>query len=364
MQRRGSRILTIRDTPYNEIDVVLEIDCPVVWCPQCRKYHRVRPQAVHPKRAMTWRFMKLLCILMTECSARTLAQQFRISERSVLRAEKEVLAIIDKARPVSMKGRSGIIIDEKYLGHKRKFITCVVDGYTGELLWMAGGKGSSSLDGFFAMLSEDEREGIKVVSVDRGNAYVKAVREHLPHAELSFDPFHVIKNINDAVTEVRRDQCAKAGKEHKRIIKGMRYALLKAQENVSDRQRPRLATLLEINAPINTAYVLKEQAREMYKLYYLSDAVPALQEWLELARQSGLKPFLRLAKGMARDAGYILNYFRYKLTSGRIEGVNSMIARVLHKTRGVGSVDYLRLKLRALTSPVFRFLMGRETRLA
>lgn len=364
MQRRGWRLLTIRDTPYNEIDVVLAINCPVVWFPRCRKYHRVRPQVVHPKRAMKWRFMKLLCIMMTECTARMLAQQFRISERSVLRAEKEVLGIIDEARPVSVAGRRAIIIDEKYLGRKRRFVTCVVDGFTGELLWIAEGKGSASLDGFFAMLTEEELEDIKVVSVDRGNAYVKAVREHLPHAELSFAPFHVIKNINDAVTEVRRNQYAKAEKQHKGFIKSLRYALLKAPENLSDSQRPRLETLLEMNTPINTAYVLKEQAREMYKLYYFIDAVPALQEWLELARQSGLKPFQRLAKGMARDSRYILNYFRYKLTSGRIEGVNSMIARVLHRTRGVGSVDYLRLKLRAITSPVFRFLKGRKKQFA
>ncbi len=82
---------------------------------------------------------------------------------------------------------------------------------------------------------------------------MKAVREHLPHAELSFAPFHVVKNINDAVTEVRRTQCAWAGTQHKDIIKDQRCALLKAPENLSGRQRVRHETLLKMNAPIITA---------------------------------------------------------------------------------------------------------------
>ncbi|MBQ4636058.1 MAG: transposase [Akkermansia sp.] len=49
----------------------------------------------------------------------------------------------------------------------------------------------------------------------------------------------------------------------------------------------------------------------------------------------------------------MLNFFRYRLTSGRIEGMNSMIAHIQLKTRGLPSVDYLRLKLRQLTSPSF-----------
>ena len=58
----------------------------------------------------------------------------------------------------------------------------------------------------------------------------------------------------------------------------------------------------------------------------------------------------------SRNAQQVLNFFRFRLTSGRIEGMNSMISRVQLKTRGLPSVDYLRLKLRQLTSPSFTLL--------
>ncbi|MBR5888363.1 MAG: transposase, partial [Akkermansia sp.] len=57
-------------------------------------------------------------------------------------------------------------------------------------------------------------------------------------------------------------------------------------------------------------------------------------------------------KTLSRHAQQVLNFFRYRLTSGRIEGINSMIARIQLKTRGLPSVDYLRLKLRQLTISV------------
>ena len=60
--------------------------------------------------------------------------------------------------------------------------------------------------------------------IDRGNAYLKALREHLPHVSISFDPFHIIKNVNDAVDEVRRDLCKSLEKEEKKA--SQRKALL------------------------------------------------------------------------------------------------------------------------------------------
>ena len=108
--------------------------------------------------------MEQLCTMMTECSARLLAARYRISESSVLRADREVPALIDKAKPVSMEGRTALIIDEKYLGSRRKFVTCVVDGYTGEILWLAEGKGADSLRDFFGGMTQEEKDGIEVVS--------------------------------------------------------------------------------------------------------------------------------------------------------------------------------------------------------
>ena len=65
----------------------------------------------------------------------------------------------------------------------------MIDGYTGEILWLKEGKGTASPDGFFRSLTPEQKEDIEVVSIVRGNAYLKALREHLPprHSRDFFD---------------------------------------------------------------------------------------------------------------------------------------------------------------------------------
>ena len=89
----------------------------------------------------------------------------------------------------------------------------------------------------FRSLMPEQKEDIEVVSIDRGNAYLKALREYLPHVSISFDPFHITKNVNDAVDEVRRDLCKSLEEEEKKLIKGKRYLFLCGEEDLTDDKR-------------------------------------------------------------------------------------------------------------------------------
>ena len=77
---------------------------------------------------------------------------------------------IDKARPICLDGRRALMIDEKYPGRDKRFVTCVIDGCSGEIIWLKEGKGAASPDGFFRSLTPEQKEDIEVVSMDRGNA--------------------------------------------------------------------------------------------------------------------------------------------------------------------------------------------------
>ena len=356
MQRKGSRQITVVDTPYMQYDIALQIEIPYLYCPHCAKYAVVRPQCIHPKRCMTLRLMRHIARLMQETSARLLSGILRLSQSSILRADKDILTLIDEARPICLDGRRALIIDEKYLGRDKKFVTCVIDGCSGEILWLKEGKGAASLDGFFQSLTPEQKEDIEVVSIDRGNAYLKALRQHLPHVSISFDPFHIIKNANEAVDEVRRALCKSLEENEKKLIKGKRYLFLCGEENLDDDKREELDKMLQMNQPLQEAYLLKEKLRLVFQFSSFKKSATAFGEWIALAEASSLKPFKRLAKTLSRNAQQVLNFFRFRLTSGRIEGMNSMISRVQLKTRGLPSVDYLRLKLRQLTSPSFTLL--------
>lgn len=67
-----------------------------------------------------------------------------------------------------------------------------------------------------------------------------------------------LKNLNDAVDEVRRTAVSKAKNEEQKIIKGSRYLLLAKALNLNQKGLKKLADLVELNEDISVAYQLKE----------------------------------------------------------------------------------------------------------
>ncbi len=239
---------------------------------------------------MSWRLMKQISYLLKDAPASSVSKLLNISDSSVLRADKEILNALDRACPEDLSNRHHLIIDEKYLGKKLQFMTCVID-HRGEVLYTALGKSKDVLDAFFEQMTDDQLECIEAVSIDRSNSYKDSLRQHVPHARICFDPFHIISNVNDAVDEVRRDAWRQAQAKDKSYIKGTRFLLLKSRENISENKQVELNEALESNKPINKAYWLKEQLRFIYKLRDEATVSVLLDQWLIMAEKSELKPF-------------------------------------------------------------------------
>lgn len=61
------------------------------------------------------------------------------------------------------------------------------------------------------------------MSSDLSEAFISAVKEHLPDAVQVYDHFHIIKLMNDKLDKVRRDTYNQETDENKRrLIKGQR----------------------------------------------------------------------------------------------------------------------------------------------
>jgi transposase len=76
---------------------------------------------------------------------------------------------------------------------------------TGAIVWCHPGRNAATLQAFFDELGE-RRHSIRAVSIDMSGGYEKAIRDAIPHAEIAFDPFHVIRLAQRAVDQVRRDE--------------------------------------------------------------------------------------------------------------------------------------------------------------
>lgn len=84
------------------------------------------------------------------------------------------------------------------------WMSTLVDADTGRVLGVVDGRDSAGIGRWLAARSPTWRERIEVVAVDPSAAFRRALREQLPHAAVSVDPFHLGKLANDAVPQVRQ----------------------------------------------------------------------------------------------------------------------------------------------------------------
>ena len=216
---------------------------------------------------------------------REVALMFEISDQTVRRYDKIVL----KAdTPPMLDGLTKLLIDQKAVRKGRGYVTVILNGENGELLHMAEGKKKESVESFFEQLTEEQRAGIVAVGIDRAGAYQAAVEAYLPNADIVYDRFHLVMNVNQAVDEVRRSQWRDASKEERAYLKGHRFLILSNQEKLDGRGREKLADLLKANESLSKAYVLKEQFRGLFNYRYQGWAQRALTNWCEMAQESGL----------------------------------------------------------------------------
>ena len=71
-----------------------------------------------------------------------------------------------------------------------------------------------------------------LVCIDMSPAFIKGIANSLPAAAITFDKFHAVKIVNDAVDQVRR-----AERKVHNVLAGTRYLWLRNPVNLSDRQR-------------------------------------------------------------------------------------------------------------------------------
>ena len=238
-------------------------------------------------------------------------------------------------------------IDEIYVGRKKKFYTIVIDLDTGQIVWMAKGRGGESLRKFWRALRLSKAK-IAGVAMDMSAAYWIAVTEHLPRAAIVFDRFHIMKLMNEKLDDLRRDMVREATELMKKTVKGIRYLLLMRRDHVQEEKLPRLDEALKHNEPLNLAYLLKEALGLLWEQPSKKRMRSFLKEWCQWAVDTGIRQMQTMAKTLTIHATGIINWWDHRISNGRMEGINNKIKTMLRKTYGLRDEVFLKLKLYSL----------------
>jgi transposase len=332
----GRRVKRWRHLDLGVNRCIIECELRRLWCRSCGAQFEAVPWARAGSR-YTRDFEDVVAWLAQQMAKTPIAGLLRIGWDTVGRIVERVIA--DRLDHARLSGLVAIGVDEISYRRHHRYLTTVVDHRSGAIVWCAAGRNSATLQGFFAELG-DRKTSIRAVSIDMSGGYEKAIRDNLPGAEIAFDPFHVVRLAQRAVDQVRRDEWNAHERSHTptgRWIKGTRWSLLKAPEKQSIDQLVLLAEVQQANRALYRAFLLKEQLRLLYQLEDPTLAPAHQDAWLAWASRSRLRPFVRLARTIRNHRDGVLAAIRLGLSNGRLEGLNSRIRLISHRSFGFHS---------------------------
>ena len=319
------------------------------YCSHCESYFTLHPPGIDSYAHATQRLMHYVCRLCRFMPVNKISDFLPISTSTARRWDKRILS---RHLPnPDLDNLRTILIDEKSIGKRHHYMTVVINGETGDVLHLAEGKKKESLESFFQKLSARQIKNIKSIGIDRAGAYKAVIRQYAPKAQIVFDKFHITSNLNTAVDEVRRSEWRNAAKKDKKFIKGQRFNLLRNAQNLEDDQCDKLAQLFEANEVLFQAYLLKDAFNTLWTYVRPKWAAKFLDNWIEWAKETGLKPLIKFAKGVDRDRNEILAWIKHRVTSAKLEAFNATISRIVKRACGYRDLDYLYLKIRQEAAP-------------
>jgi transposase len=255
----------------------------------------------------------------------------QVNRKVVIQKDIEILGIDE----ISMKkGHKDFVLVISDIGNKR-----VIEVLSDRL--------KESLDKYFDDMSQEMKSKIKQVSIDMWSPYRDSVVEKLPHVEIVIDRFHVMKSLNDCLTNSRREICRLASQEDKSKLKGSRWILVKNMDDLTFEEQGKLKVLYETSPELKQAHVLKEDFRKIFEEEDDREkASKALEDWIIRVTESGLKGLERFLITLSNWKDGILNYFNGKVTNGFVEGMNNKIKLI--KRKGFGFTNHKHFRYRVL----------------
>jgi len=227
-----------------------------------------------------------------------------------------------------------LAIDETAARRGHDYITLFVDIDQARVVFATDGKDAETVAAFATDLAAHggDPSAVTEVCIDMSPAFIKGTAESLPQAAVTFDKFHAVKIVNDAVDQVRRTE-----QKSQTVLRGTRYLWLRNPTNLSGRQRAALESLPTRHLKTGRAYQIRLAFQELYDQSSLEAGASYLKAWYFWATHSRLPPMIEAARTVKRHWDGILRWFDSKIANGLIEGINSLVQAAKAKARGYRS---------------------------
>ena len=224
--------------------------------------------------------------------------------------------------------------DETSVKKGHNYVTTMVDLEERRVLYVTPGKGSDCIEKSVNYLKEKEVDIDKInqVCIDMSPSFISGCVNHLPDAAITFDKFHVTKEVNKAMDELR--QLERKGND---MLKGHKYTFLKNKLTVKIQEERDL--LMEMYPKLGEGYRLVQLFKDFWDIQDKEEAEGYLAFWCDLAKESKIFPFQKAVKTIQAHWSGIVNYIQSRINNGILEGINSKIQLAKKRARGFRNIN-------------------------
>jgi transposase len=342
------KVRRVRDLSCGDYRIYLDVEVRRVCCRTCKavKQEKLEWLADHPFYSK--RFAYFVGRRCRASSIRDVAKETRLNWKMIKALEMQYMR--EQLQRIGTPAPKVIGIDEISIKKGHTYRIVVSDLIRRRPIWFGGkDRSEQSMDKFFKWLGPKKSKQIRLAVMDMWKAFRNSTlkADHAPQANILFDKFHIIRHLGEALDKVRKSEYARLTGKNRRYIKGQKYTLLSRRENLSQKGRQSLKTLLKANKRLNTAYLLKESFGQLWDYKREGWAQRFFENWRDALKWQRLKPYEKFAKMIDRHWDGIAAYCKdeNKVALGFVEGFNNKIRVIQRRAYGLRDEEYLRLKI-------------------
>lgn len=327
-----------------------EITCrlPRGKCRQCGHVFRVRPPWEGLSMHFTKEFEAFALLLMREMPVSKVAE---VVGESDTRLWRMLFRQVDAAyAEADFSSVCWVGVDEMSVRKGHEYVSVFADLSAKRVLFATEGKDRETWVRFVAALEQHNghRHAITQASMDMSQAYQAGVAENCRNAHVVFDKFHVIKNANEAVDQVRRAEVRLGGQGVWEALRQSQWLWRKNPENLTGQEQERLAKIRDKNLATGKAYQMRLVLQDIYRSVHAATARHRFRVWCRWVRwvarcykASILGSMVKLAHLVENHLAGILAHWKSGVTNAFMEGLNSVFSATKRRARGYRSPTHL-----------------------
>lgn len=347
-RRRG--VYDTRERTWRHLDIwqyetIVHCAVPRADCPEDGARTVRMPWEVRPNSHFTALFeAQVLVMAMSGMTVTQIAGRVRESDKRVWamlgRAVSEARAAADYS------GVTRVGIDDTARRRGQNYISTMVDLDGGRVVAVTEGRDRGAPARLAAQLEAHGGDASAVAEVtrDMSDAYSLGVADAMPNASQTVDRFHVMQLFCRATDRVRCRE-ARSSEEKRRLLKRTKYVWLKREENLTEGQAAKRASLAGEHLLTARACAMTEAMRAVYACPDRDSADAEIGRLTSWIMHSNVPEMKTVARTVRKEREGILNWFSRNATNAVLEGLNSVIQSIKRAARGFRSIEYFEAEI-------------------